>query len=198
MCMKKIFLVLAAAILCVSTASAQKDFKSTVKQAAETAASAKWSAGLRVNGGVQAMAECFYAGDKYVEGRLGLSIFNGLGVDFTAIHNWNCCNWDWTPKAGAWFLDAGVGANVGGNGGCVYAGVAGGVKFGIKFNKVPIRLALDYTPVIGVHASYPSTTTSVETDENGVETEVKTTVPGKLGIHTPGFWNFALSATYCF
>ena len=198
MCMKKIFLVLAAAILGVSTASAQKDFKSTVKQAAETAASAKWSVGLRVNGGAQAVAECFYAGDKYVEGRLGLGIFGGLGADFTVLHKWNCCNWDWTPKAGAWFLDAGIGANVGGNGGGIYAGVAGGVKFGIKFNKVPIRLALDYTPVVGAHITYAHTTTTVETDDAGVETKVKVHTPSKFGIHTPGFWNFALSATYCF
>ena len=175
--MKKIFLVLAAAILCVSTASAQKDFKSSVKQAAQTAASAKWSAGLRVNGGVQAMAECFYAGDKYVEGRLGLGIFGGLGADFTFLHNWNCCNWDWTPNAGAWFLDAGVGANVGGNGGHCYVGIAGDVKFGIKFHKVPIRLAVDYTPVIGWNFNY-----------NGVEDN----------FHTPGFYNIALSAAYCF
>ena len=174
--MKKIFLVLAAAILCVSTASAQKDFKSSVKQAAQTAASAKWSAGLRVNGGVQAMAECFYAGDKYVEGRLGLGIFGGLGADFTFLHNWNCCNWDWTPKAGSWFLDAGVGANVGGNGGHCYAGIAGDVKFGIKFHKVPIRLAVDYTPVIGWDFVYGAND----------------------HLHTPGFYNIALSATYCF
>ena len=174
--MKKIFLVLAAAILCVSTASAQKDFKSSVKQAAETAASAQWSVGLRVNGGVQAMAECFYAGDKYVEGRLGLGIFGGLGADFTFLHNWNCCNWDWTPKAGSWFLDAGVGANVGGNGGHCYAGIAGDVKFGIKFHKVPIRLAVDYTPVIGWDFVYGAND----------------------HLHTPGFYNIALSATYCF
>ena len=196
--MKKIFLVLAAAILCVSTASAQKDFKSTVKQAAETAASAKWSVGLRVNGGVQAMAECFYAGNKYVEGRLGLGIFGGLGADFTFLHKWNCCNWDWTPKAGSWFLDAGVGANVGGNGGHCYAGIAGGVKFGFKFNKVPIRLAFDYTPVVGAHITYAHTTTTVETDDAGVKTEVKVHMPTKFGIHTPGFYNIAFSATYCF
>ena len=192
--MKKIFLVLAAVALCVSTVSAQSKFK----QAAQTVASQKWSVGLRATYGVQAVAECFYAGDKYVEGRLGLGLGNGAGADFTALHNWNCCNWDWTPKAGKWFLDAGVGANVGGNGHWVYAGVAGDVKFGIKFNKVPIRLAIDYTPVLGVNVVYGHTTTSTITDDAGATTEVKVHTPSKLGFHDKGFYNFALSATYCF
>lgn len=192
--MKKIFLVLAAVALCVSTVSAQSKFQ----QATQTVAAQKWSVGLRATYGVQAVAECFYAGDKYFEGRLGLGLGNGVGADFTVLHNWNCCNWDWTPKAGKWFLDAGVGANVGGNGGWVYAGVAGDVKFGIKFNKVPIRLAIDYTPVIGVHLVYGHNTTSTITDEAGVTTEVTVHNPSKLGFHDKGFYNFALSATYCF
>ena len=168
--MKKIFLVLAAA-LCVATVSAQ-----TLQKAVDTAKSSDWSVGLRATYGVQVVSECFYAGDKYVEGRLGLGLGYGAGADFTFLHNWNCCNWDWTPKAGSWFLDAGVGANVGGNGGHCYVGVAGDVKFGIKFNKVPIRLAVDYTPVIGWSFNYNANDT----------------------FHTPGFYNFALSATYCF
>ena len=195
--MKKIFLVLAAA-LCVATVSAQNKFESSVKQAAQVVASQKWSVGLRVGAGAQVDAECFYAGDKYLEGRLGLGIIGGLGADFTALHNWNCYNWDWTPSVGKWYLDAGVGANVGGNGGWVYAGVAGAVKFGIKFNKVPIRLAIDYTPVLGVHVVYGQTHTETVTDDAGVTTEVKTHVPSKLGFHDKGFYNLALSATYCF
>ena len=192
--MKKIFLVLAAA-LCVATVSAQNKFESSVKQAAQTIASQKWSVGLRATYGVQVVSECFYAGDKYFEGRLGLGLGNGAGADFTALHNWNCCNWDWTPSVGKWYLDAGVGANVGGNGGWVYAGVAGDVKFGIKFNKVPIRLAVDYTPVIGVHVIYGHST-SVTDPNTGTVTTVRT--PSKLGFHDKGFYNFALSATYCF
>ena len=168
--MKKIFLVLAAA-LCVATVSAQNKFE----QAAQTVASQKWSVGLRATYGVQAVAECFYAGDKYFEGRLGL--YGGLAADFTVLHNWNCFNWDWTPSVGKWYLDAGVGANLGGGAHNLYVGVAGDVKFGIKFNKVPIRLALDYTPVIGWNFNY-----------HGI----------KDNFHTPGFYNFALSATWCF
>ena len=172
--MKKIFLVLAAA-LCVATVSAQNKFESSIKNAAQTIASQKWSVGLRATYGVQAISECFYTGDKYFEGRLG--IFGGAAADFTVLHNWNCFNWDWTPSAGQWFLDAGVGANLGGTAHNMWVGVAGDVKFGIKFNNVPIRLAVDYTPVIAWNFNY-----------HGV----------KDNIHTPGFYNFALSATYCF
>ena len=192
--MKKFFLVLAAVALCVSTVSAQ----SKLEQAAKVAASSKWSVGLRATYGVQAVAECFYSADKYVEGRLGLGLGYGLGADFTFLHNWNCCNWNWTPNAGNWFLDAGVGANVGGNLGCVYAGVAGDVKFGIQFKKVPIRLAIEYTPVIGAHIVYGKTTTSTVTDDAGVTTEVNVHTPGSFGFHDKGFFNLALSATYCF
>ena len=120
--MKKIFLVLAAA-LCVATVSAQNQFESSVKQAAQTVASQKWSVGARVGSGFQAQAECFYAGDKYFEGRLGLGWLGGFGADFTALHNWNVCNWDWTPSAGKWFLDAGVGVNLGGATHFMYVGV---------------------------------------------------------------------------
>jgi hypothetical protein len=171
--MKKIFLVLAAVALCASTVSAQ----SKVQQVAQAAASQKWSVGLRATYGVQAVAECFYASDKYLEGRLGLGFGYGAGADFTALHNWNCFNWDWTPNAGKWFLDAGVGANLGGGAHNLFVGVAGDVKFGIKFNKVPIRLAIDYTPVIGWNFNYHG-----EKDH----------------FHTPGFYNGAISATWCF
>ncbi len=174
--MKKILLAVVA-LMCVATVSAQNKFESSVKQAAQTVAAQKWSVGLRATYGVQAVAECFYAGDKYVEGRLGLGLGYGAGADFTAIHNWNCCNWDWTPNAGKWFLDAGVGANLGGGAHNLYVGVVGDVKFGIKFNKVPIRLAIDYSPSIGWNFNYHG---------------------AKDNFHTPGFYNGAISATYCF
>ena len=134
--MKKIFLVLVA-VLCVASVSAQKT---------------KWAAGLRATYGVQAVGEYFYSSDKYAEARLGL--FGGACADFTALHNWNCCNWDWTPSVGKWYLDAGVGLNLGGAKQVVFGGVAGQVKFGIKFNKVPIRLAVDYSPMIAIGGSY--------------------------------------------
>ena len=165
--MKKFFLVLVA-VLCVASVSAQKT---------------KWAAGLRATYGVQAVGEYFYSSDKYAEARLGL--FGGACADFTALHQWNCCNWDWTPSVGKWYLDAGVGVNLGGAAHYVWGGVAGDVKFGIKFNKVPIRLSVDYTPVIGIAGWYGK-------DVMG-DSEVR-----KAYFYTPGFYNFALSATWHF
>ena len=165
--MKKIFLVLVA-VLCVASVSAQKT---------------NWAAGLRATYGVQAVGEYFYSSDKYAEARLGL--FGGACADFTALHQWNCCNWDWTPSVGKWYLDAGVGLNLGGAAHYVWGGVAGDVKFGIKFNKVPIRLSIDYTPVIGIAGWYGY--------HDLGDSEVR-----KVHLHTPGFYNFALSATWHF
>ena len=165
--MKKIFLVLVA-VLCVASVSAQKT---------------NWAAGLRATYGVQAVGEYFYSSDKYAEARLGL--FGGACADFTALHQWNCCNWDWTPSVGKWYLDAGVGLNLGGAAHYVWGGVAGDVKFGIKFNKVPIRLSIDYTPVIGIAGWYGY--------HDLGDSEVR-----RVHLHTPGFYNFALSATWHF
>ena len=68
--MKKILLIVVA-LFCITTVSAQSKFESSVKNAAQTVASQKWSAGLRVGSGVQGYAECFYSDKAYVEGRLG-------------------------------------------------------------------------------------------------------------------------------
>ena len=71
--MKK-FLLVMMALFCVATVSAQN-------KVIDTITSQKWSVGLRATYGIQAVAECFYAGDKYFEGRLGL--FGGLAADLT-------------------------------------------------------------------------------------------------------------------
>ncbi len=63
---------------------------------------------------------------------------------------WNPKDWNWTPNLGWWFVDAG--AFVGAGHGQVNFGVAGSAKFGILFKKVPIRLAVDVTPKIGLYA----------------------------------------------
>ena len=196
--MKKIFLVLAAA-LCVATVSAQSKFESTVKNAAQTVASQKWSVGLRVGTGAQVEAECFYSENAYFEALLGIDLLNLAhpGVDFTVLHNWNCCTWDWTPSAGQWFLDAGVGVNIGGHGKGLWCGVAGQAKFGIKFNKVPIRLAVDVTPVVGPWINY-GWTEKTKVEVNGVETETRVHHPAQAGFRGLGLVGAAISATYCF
>ena len=180
--MKKILLVMAA-LFCVATVSAQKSVVETVKDS-------KWSAGLRVSNGIQGAAECFYSNNKYVEARFGLSVrksYYGGWValaDFTALHNWNCCNWNWTPDFATWFLDAGCGVNVGGCKNLAYVGAAGMVKFGMKFKKVPIRLAVDYTPVLGAQMVYGKNYLG----ENYCDAY----------FFSGGLTNFGLSATWCF
>ena len=174
--MKKFLLVLAAAFCVVTTASAA----GKIKQAAQTVASQKWSVGARVGSGFQAQAECFYSDSKYVEGRLGMSwVYGGVLADFSVLHNWNVCKMDWTPDAGQWFLDAGVGANVGGAANLATIGVTGQVKLGIKFDAAPIRLAFDFSPVIGPAILYW---------KGGAA----------CGFNTMGLCNLGISATYCF
>lgn len=198
MSMKKIFLVLAA-VLCVATVSAQ-GFKDAVK----TVTSQKWSVGARVGSGLQVDAECFYGKTTYFEGRFGMGWLGGLAADFTALHNWNVCNWNWTPEVGNWYLDAGAGINIGGGKQFVYGGVAGQVKFGIKFKKAPVRLALDYTPVLGIAGTYPSAKDKKAVKEaNRLYEEAygekgPFEAKGHAGFYGLGFANIALSATYCF
>uniref|UniRef100_UPI0040568425 hypothetical protein n=1 Tax=Alistipes sp. TaxID=1872444 RepID=UPI0040568425 len=182
--MKKIFLVLVA-MFCVATVSAQSKntFESSVKNAAQTVASQKWSVGGRLGTGLQVVAECFYAGDKYVEGRFGMQYVAGLAADFTALHNWNVCTMDWTPSAGKWFFDAGVGVNVGGAANVAYVGVAGMAKLGIKFNNVPLRLSFDFTPSFGPIIGYAH--------YEGVSYH-------SVGFFGYGICNFGVSAAYCF
>lgn len=114
-----------------------------------------WSVGGRIGSGFQAVGQYGYSADKYLEARFGASwIDSGVTADFTIMHNWNVCTMDWTPSAGEWFFDAGVGVNVGGREHYAYVGVAGMARLGITFNGAPVSLSLDYTPVIGPGIGY--------------------------------------------
>ena len=118
--------------------------------AAFSAQAQSWNLGGRISGGIQAQAEYNYSDAAYVEGRLGLNaLIEGMAVDLTALHMWNVATMDWTPSAGQWFVDLGAGAGIGGNK-TLFVGAAGSAKFGIKFNDAPVRLAIDWTPIIGV------------------------------------------------
>ena len=93
--MKK-FLLSLVALLCVSGAFAQD-----------------WKVGGRIGSGFQADAQYAYNGNDYLEARFGASwLDGGVTADFTVLHNWHILDMDWTPKAGTWFFDAGVGLNV--------------------------------------------------------------------------------------
>ena len=173
--MKKLLLVMAA-LFCVATASAK---------GGNAFSNAKWSLGLRAGYGVQAQTECFLNNSNYLEARLGL--YGGACADFTALYNWHLKDFDWTPSVGKWYLDAGVGANVGGAAHFVFGGVAGQAKLGLKFNKVPIRLALDWTPVLGLYGWYGFG------GDLGDSENVR-----NVGFYGMGWANVGVSATWCF
>ncbi|MBQ9138283.1 MAG: hypothetical protein IJX65_06595 [Alistipes sp.] len=168
--MKKILLALAF-VFCAASVSAQG-----------------WALGGRLTGGIQAQVEYTFSSENYLEGRVGLGILNGTGLDVTALYQWNCFNWDWTPRAGQWFFDAGVGASggfwnhkvaeaegVSAHQTYSYVGVTGCAKFGIKFNGAPVKLAIDYSPTIGPEFAKEH-----------------------CDISTRGFYNLGISCVYCF
>lgn len=141
-----------------------------------------WRVGARVGSGFQAQAEYSYNGSNYIEGRFGMA-WNMSGVltaDFTALHNWNVCTMDWTPSAGQWFFDAGVGVSAGGRESFAFVGVTGCAKLGIEFNSAPVRLSLDFSPSFGPEIGY---------------------VPGwgsMIGFSGYSVANLGISAVFCF
>ncbi len=138
--MKKIILTLAVCICAAATASAQN-----------------WAVGGRVGAGFQAQGEYALSDKNYVEARFGMNwcqYGSMLTADFTALYNWNVLTMDWTPSAGEWFFDAGVGLGVGGRAHYAYVGAAGQAKLGIKLSSVPLKISVDWTPVIGANVFY--------------------------------------------
>jgi hypothetical protein len=166
--MKKLLLALAF-VFCAASVSAQG-----------------WGLGARVNAGVQLQAEYTFSSENYLDGRVGINFPGGLDLDLTLLYQWNIGQWDWTPKAGSWFVDLGVGANVGMASKYLYVGGIGCAKLGIKFNKTPVKLALDYSPSIGPWIGGKSDASAAD----GTKTHV--------GIRTEGFFNFGISCVYCF
>ena len=167
--MKKILLVVVA-LFCVATASAANKSNKLV----DIAATSKYSAGLRLGTGVEAVGEYFYAKNVYAEARIGYNWVGGF--DFTAIHAWNPFNWSWTPQIGWWFFDYGGGLFVGGGKSHAHFGIAGVAKFGILLKRLPIRVAVDLTPHIGLY----------------------TAKGAGSGFYGNGVFNAGISATYCF
>ena len=130
--MKKILLLVVAVVF--ATSAFAQDYKNSI--------------GLRLGNGAEVQYERHFSAKNYLEvnaGLYGLATFDGLFANAT--YNWNCCEWDWTPNAGKWFLSAGVGASLGLWEKAFQVGVAGNVAFGIRFNK-PVTLSLDYRPTV--------------------------------------------------
>lgn len=199
--MKKVLLVLAA-VFCVATVSA-KDFASKMTDFGKAVADQTWTAGLRIGSGLQADAEWHYSDKAYVEGRFGMSwLSSAVCADFTALHNWNVLNMDWTPSVGDWFFDAGAGVGVGGREHYCYVGAAGCAKLGIKFNKVPLRLSIDWTPIVGAEVAYFDMPAGLDggVDEGWGRAATRASTER---VHASDFWanglaNFGISCVYCF
>lgn len=139
-----------------------------------------WSVGGRIGSGFQAVGQYGYNQNSYIEGRFGAGwLDHGVTADFTALHNWKVCTMDWTPSAGDWFFDAGVGINVGGAANYAYLGVAGMARLGFTFNNAPVSLSVDYTPVVGPAIAYGGG-------------------HSYAGFRDVGFANFGITCTYNF
>lgn len=157
--MKKLFLTLTICFVAMGLAKAQDN-----------------AVGLRVGSGVEVLYQRDLSSKNFLQFTVAMPNFDGISA--TAIYNWRCCKWDWTPQTCDWHLNAGVGAAAGiynFNDSGVLVGVAGSCAFGCRFKKVPISLDIDYRPIIG-------------TVFGG----------GSKGFFTPGFWNFGLAAAYHF
>lgn len=128
--MKK-FLLAIVAILCVSAVSAQK-YENSI--------------GLRIGYGAELQYERHFSAKNYLEANLGIYGYSSE-FNLNATYNWNLCEWNWTPRAGKWFLSAGVGGSLAFAPKYFNVGVAGDVAFGIRFNK-PWTVSLDYRPTL--------------------------------------------------
>lgn len=129
----------------------------TVCFMAWSASAQSWGVGARIGSGFQIDGQYVFSNKDYVEARFGAYWANAGGTvtaDFAAFYNWNICEMNWTPSTGRWFFDAGCGLNVGGKGHYAYVGVAGTAKLGLEFNKVPVRLAVDWSPAFGPGIAY--------------------------------------------
>ncbi len=163
MIMKKLLLTLALCF-CALTASAQNI-----------------AVGGRIGSGLQIQGEFQFNNDNYVESRFGMSWLSGGGltVDCTLLYQWEIAKFNLTPGYGEWFVDAGAGVNVGGKAHYAYVGVAGCAKFGIKLKDLPIKVAIDWTPIFGPEIAYYKKYRASD-------------------FYGRGLANFALSCVYCF
>lgn len=142
---------------------------------ATSAFAQNWKVGARLGSSFQAVAMCDYSSECYLEGRVGLGIINGLAADVSVLNNWHVAEMNWTPKAGIWNFDAGVGANAGFGPSWIYCGIQGLARLSFTFAKAPITLGIDWSPCIGPHFSGDT-----------------------MGFNLYGFYNSGLTVTYNF
>ena len=118
---------------------------------ATTSLAQGWSVGVRVGSTLQAVGQYQYNASNHIEARIGVSwaSIGGSCSDISLLHNWRVKTMDWTPNAGEWFFDAGVGASINGHRNMTRFGVMGMARLGLKFKRVPLSLSLDYSPTFG-------------------------------------------------
>ncbi len=153
--MKKMLFTLVLCLATIGAANAQKN-----------------AVGIRIGDGGELLYQRDLRTNTYLQFTLAVPHWDGFTV--TGLHNWRCCEWNWTPSVCDWHLDAGAGAAVGvygfDNSG-LFLGAVGSCSFGCEFNRVPISIDIDYRPTIGIANS---------------------------DFYKNGFWNFGLSVAYHF
>jgi hypothetical protein len=117
--------------------------------------------GIRAGSGAELQYERYFNSGNVLKVNAGLFDFNG-SLFGTVVYDWELCNWaNWTPNAGDWFLQAGVGGAFGVLKDYFNLGLAGNAAFGINFSGAPITLAVDYRPTLFfLHDSWGSGFTS--------------------------------------
>ncbi len=129
-----------------------------------------WNAGLRIGSGFQ--AQTAYEFNKgAIEARFGMTWYYGtpIDADFQVLYYRNVLN----THEGI-FIDAGAGFALGGRPNMgMYYGVTPSIKFGYKFSGAPVKIGVDWSPVIGG-------------------------LSDGLGYFTRGLANVGVSCVYCF
>lgn len=152
--MKKLFVLIAACVVAFS-ASAQG-----------------WQAGLRIGSGFQAVGAYEFSSQAAIEARFGMHWYYGTPIDaeFQVLYYKNA--WEGSKNL---FLDWGVGVELGGRSPIIHYGVVPSIKFGYKFSGAPIKLAIDWSPIIGCESGF-----------------------GDTEYFTRGLANVGISCVYCF
>ncbi|MBQ0080831.1 MAG: hypothetical protein KBS95_04715 [Alistipes sp.] len=112
-----------------------------------SAVSAKgWNTGLRIGSGFQTLATYEFNDKDAIEARFGITWYYATPIfaDFQVLYYRNVLN---THKG--LFLDAGAGLAIGGRPNIMYYGVTPSIKFGYKFSGAPVKIGVDWSPVIG-------------------------------------------------
>ena len=174
--MKKIYTLLTLLMMSIASLSAQEN---------TSGEDTKWGVGVRLGGGLELMGRYDGFGEvagkpMYLEARLGVNMPFFLPQG-TVIAAWDLLQFG-ESKVGAFTFDVGVAANAGGSSPKAWwVGVGPAAKLDYTFSKVPITLALDYTP-IACALSFGFTTPRSASPQ----------------YFPAGLWNAAISCSYNF